>query len=43
MQRRYLKYAILSLLITSGTAAFAQIDNPMGGMAIPKAKSTVTP
>lgn len=41
MHRRYLKYAIFLLLITSGTSLFAQVDNPMGGLAIPKAKSTV--
>lgn len=41
MHRRYLKYAIFSLLITSGTSLFAQVDNPMGGLAIPKSKSTV--
>lgn len=41
MYRPYLKYAIFSLLITSGTSVFAQVDNPMGGLAIPKSKSTV--
>jgi hypothetical protein len=43
MHRRYFKYTILLLLITSGTGLFAQVDNPMGGLAIPKAKSAVTP
>jgi hypothetical protein len=43
MQIRYLKYAIFFLIITSGTSLFAQIDNPMGGLAIPKAKTKVTP
>lgn len=43
MHRRYLKYAFLLLIITSGSALFAQVDNPMGGLAIPKSKSTVKP
>lgn len=43
MHRRYLIYAIFTLLITSGTSLFAQVDNPMGGLAIPKSKSTVKP
>lgn len=43
MHIRYFKYAILLFIITSGTAVFAQVDNPMGGLAIPKAKTTVPP
>lgn len=43
MHRRYLKYVFLLLIITSATGVFAQVDNPMGGLAIPKAKTTVTP
>ncbi|PZR09276.1 MAG: hypothetical protein DI539_22095 [Flavobacterium psychrophilum] len=41
MQIRYIKYVIFLFIISSGSAAFAQIDNPMGGFAIPKEKSKV--
>lgn len=41
MHVRYLKYVFFLFIITSGTGVFAQVDNPMGGLAIPKSKSTV--
>lgn len=41
MHTRYIKYALLLLIITSGTSIFAQVDNPMGGIAIPKSKTPI--
>lgn len=41
MQARYIKYILLLFIITSGSGAFAQIDNPMGGLAIPKSNTTI--
>lgn len=43
MHRRYIKYTLFLFVITSGTTVFAQVDNPMGGLSIPKANTTVSP
>lgn len=38
-----MKYIFILLFILSGVGLHAQVDNPTGGIAIPKSKTTVTP
>lgn len=38
-----MKYFLILLFILSGTGLYAQVDNPTGGIAIPKSKTPITP
>lgn len=38
-----MKYFFILLFILSGTGLYAQVDNPTGGIAIPKSKTPITP
>lgn len=38
-----MKYIFILLLLLSGVGLYAQVDNPTGGIAIPKSKTPITP
>ncbi len=42
MKHAYTKYFFLFTVLLSGMGMFAQVDNPMGGLSIPKSNTTTT-